>query len=201
MRIHSFVLPLIELTFCLGSIWAKLELAFLASVKFFIIQRIQCVACIPSLFCSCMDQMNLTHLYICNVCPPDSDPPEDLRGKLFGGVVKPLRASTRMFIPVSYPQWVSIFASDRSNLALGSRRPYEGPLGGMGLSVSPPIQYGRMMALGGVAGNACVDTLYTYCVGGARWTFPAGARRIYGFGVSPEAVSARHVPIRLGGLW
>ena len=71
MRTHSSALLLIELTFCLGSIWAKLELAFLASVKF-IIQRIQCVSWTPSLFCSCIDQMNVTHLYNCNVCPPDS---------------------------------------------------------------------------------------------------------------------------------
>lgn len=89
-RTHSFVLPLIELTFCLGSIWAKLELAFLASVKF-IIQRIQCVSCIPS-FCSCMDQMNLTHLYISNASPPDSGPTETLRGKPFVGVKLNIRS-------------------------------------------------------------------------------------------------------------
>ena len=80
-RTHSFVLPLIEPTFCLGSIWAKLELAFLASVNF-IIQRIQCASCtlFVVLFCSHMDQMNFTHPYICNACPPDFGPTETLHG-------------------------------------------------------------------------------------------------------------------------
>ena len=92
-----------------------------------------------------VDQMNLTYLYICNVCPPDSDPTEIPQGKLTVG--------DSIFAAGGY-----ICLRDRSNLALGSRRRYQRPLRRMGLGPSPPIQYERMMALGGVAENGFADT-------------------------------------------
>lgn len=55
------------------------------------------------------------------------------------------------------------------------------------------------MALGGVAENDVADAVHVLCWRNQPDLSSQGKAR--GSGVSPEVVSGRHVPIRLGGLW
>lgn len=138
-RTHSLVPLLIELIFCLGSKWAKLELAFLASVKF-IIHRIQCLSPLRC-FVLAMDQMNFTHLYKYHVHPPGFHPIEPPGTENYLSKMNDPRSLLAQCPYMTFAEIADYICLRRMNLAPRPRRLDEGaPPRRVGLRVFPPIQ-------------------------------------------------------------